>query len=258
MQIGVPRETKDQEHRVGMTPDGVKTLVEDGHRLLVEQGAGIGSGFSDDAYRSAGAALQALLRLGAKEVSILDADGVELLIPIAELKVDHRFIVRPGEKVATDGVVYKGISAIDRSLLTGESVPVDVHPGEPVTGATVNVGGGHLIVRATRVGNDTALAQIGRLVTDAQTGKAPVQRLADRVAGRAERERRDAAGGGEKFARSKAQDRGPGGGGEKARHHLAPADPISVQARERGRRGRGWRRRPRGPGPRARGRGGRR
>jgi Cu+-exporting ATPase len=142
-----------------------------------------GRWFEARAKRSAGAALTSLLELGAKEVSILDADGVELRIPIGELKVDHRFIVRPGEKVATDGIVFKGISAIDRSLLTGESVPIDVHPGEPVTGATVNDGDGHLIVRATRVGADTALAQIGRLVTDAQTGKAPVQRLADRVAG---------------------------------------------------------------------------
>ena len=141
-----------------------------------------GRWFEARAKRSAGAALHALLELGAKEVSILDADGVEQRIPIDELKVDHRFIVRPGEKVATDGIVYKGISAIDRSLLTGESVPIEVHPGEPVTGATVNAGGGLLIVRATRVGADTALAQIGRLVTDAQTGKAPVQRLADRVA----------------------------------------------------------------------------
>ncbi|MEA2193681.1 MAG: P-type Cu+ transporter, partial [Solirubrobacteraceae bacterium] len=141
-----------------------------------------GRWFEARAKRSAGAALRALLELGAKEVSILDADGVEHRIPIDELKVDSRFIVRPGEKVATDGIVYKGISAIDRSLLTGESVPVEVHPGEPVTGATVNAGGGLLIVRATRVGADTALAQIGRLVTDAQTGKAPVQRLADRIA----------------------------------------------------------------------------
>ena len=141
-----------------------------------------GRWFEARAKRSAGAALHALLELGAKEVSILDADGVEQRIPIDELKVDHRFIVRPGEKVATDGIVYKGVSAIDRSLLTGESVPIEVHPGEPVTGATVNAGGGLLIVRATRVGADTALAQIGRLVTDAQTGKAPVQRLADRVA----------------------------------------------------------------------------
>ena len=141
-----------------------------------------GRWFEARAKRSAGAALRALLELGAKEVSILDADGVEHRIPIEQLKVDHRFIVRPGEKVATDGVVYKGTSAIDRSLLTGESVPVDVHPGEPVTGATVNAGGGLLIVRATRVGADTAVAQIGRLVTEAQSGKAPVQRLADRVA----------------------------------------------------------------------------
>ena len=141
-----------------------------------------GRWFEARAKRSAGAALHALLELGAKEVSILDADGVEHRIPIDELKVDHRFIVRPGEKVATDGIVYKGISAIDRSLLTGESLPVEVHPGEPITGVTVNAGGGFLIVRATRVGADTALAQIGRLVTDAQTGKAPVQRLADRIA----------------------------------------------------------------------------
>jgi P-type Cu+ transporter len=142
-----------------------------------------GRWFEARAKRSAGAALRALLELGAKEVSILDADGVEHRIPIEELKVDHRFIVRPGEKVATDGIVYKGASAIDRSLLTGESVPVEVHPGEAVTGATVNAGGGLLIVRAIRVGADTALAQIGRLVTEAQTGKAPVQRLADRIAG---------------------------------------------------------------------------
>ena len=141
-----------------------------------------GRWFEARAKRSAGAALHALLELGAKEVSILDADGVEHRIPIDALKVDHRFIVRPGEKVAADGIVFKGISTIDRSLLTGESVPVEVHPGEPITGATVNVGGRLLIVRATRVGAETALAQIGRLVTEAQTGKAPVQRLADRVA----------------------------------------------------------------------------
>jgi P-type Cu+ transporter len=141
-----------------------------------------GRWFEARAKRNAGAALHALLELGAKEVSILDADGVEQRVPVSELKVDHRFVVRPGEKVATDGIVFKGVSAIDRSLLTGESVPIEVHPGDPITGATVNAGGGLLIVRATRVGADTALAQIGRLVTDAQTGKAPVQRLADRVA----------------------------------------------------------------------------
>jgi Cu+-exporting ATPase len=141
-----------------------------------------GRWFEARAKRSAGAALRALLELGAKDVAVLDADGVEQRVPVEQLKVNHRFIVRPGEKVATDGVVYKGSSAIDRSLLTGESVPVDVHPGDPVTGATVNTGGGLLIVRATRVGADTALAQIGRLVTAAQSGRAPVQRLADRVA----------------------------------------------------------------------------
>ncbi len=142
-----------------------------------------GRWFEARAKRSAGAALRELLALGAKDVSVLDADGVEKTVPIEELKVNHRFVVRPGEKVATDGVVYKGTSAIDRSLLTGESVPVDVKPGDLVTGATVNTGGGLLIVRALRVGADTALAQIGRLVTDAQSGKAPVQRLADRIAG---------------------------------------------------------------------------
>ncbi len=142
-----------------------------------------GRWFEARAKRSAGAALRTLLELGAKDVSILDADGVEHRIPIEELEVDHRFVVRPGEKVATDGVVLEGSSAVDRSLLTGESVPVDVNPGDAVTGATVNAGGGLLIVRATRVGADTALAQIGRLVTEAQSGKAPVQRLADRIAG---------------------------------------------------------------------------
>jgi Cu+-exporting ATPase len=142
-----------------------------------------GRWFEARAKRSAGAALRALLALGAKDVAVLDADGVEQRVPVEQLKVNTRFIVRPGEKVATDGIVFKGSSQIDRSLLTGESVPVDVNPGDAVTGATVNAGGGLLIVRATRVGADTALAQIGRLVTEAQTGKAPVQRLADRIAG---------------------------------------------------------------------------
>jgi Cu+-exporting ATPase len=140
-----------------------------------------GRWFEARAKRSAGAALRGLLALGARDVSILDADGAEQRIAIEQLKVGHRFVVRPGEKIATDGVVYEGSSAIDRSLLTGESVPVDVGPGDAVTGATVNVGG-LLMVRATRVGADTALAQIGRLVSEAQSGKAAVQRLADRVA----------------------------------------------------------------------------
>jgi P-type Cu+ transporter len=141
-----------------------------------------GRWFEARAKRSAGAALRSLLAIGAKEASIVDADGNEHRIGVGALKVDHRFVVRPGEKIAADGVVYKGISAIDRSLLTGESVPVDVHPGDEVAGGTVNAGDGVLIVRATRVGAETALAQIGRLVTEAQSGKAPVQRLADRIA----------------------------------------------------------------------------
>jgi Cu+-exporting ATPase len=122
-----------------------------------------------------------LLDLGAKDVAVL-RDGGEVRVPIAELAVGDRFVVRPGEKVATDGIVEDGTSAIDASLLTGEPVPVEVGPGDAVTGATVNAGG-RLVVSATRVGTDTALAQIARLVTAAQSGKAPVQRLADRVSG---------------------------------------------------------------------------
>ncbi|MDP9496902.1 MAG: cation-translocating P-type ATPase [Actinomycetota bacterium] len=134
------------------------------------------------AKRRSGAALKALLALGAKDAARLTADGREERVPVDALAVGDRFVVRPGEKVATDGVVDEGRSAIDLSLLTGESAPVEVAPGDPVAGATVNVGG-RLVVRATRVGSDTALAQIGRLVTAAQSGKAQVQRLADRVAG---------------------------------------------------------------------------
>ncbi len=142
----------------------------------------LGRYFEARAKRNAGAALKALLELGAKDVSVLDADGREQRIPVEQLAVGQLFVVRPGEKVATDGVVEEGASAIDMSMLTGESVPVEVSPGSEVAGATVNAGG-RLIVRATRVGSDTALAQIAKLVTDAQTGKAPVQRLADRVSG---------------------------------------------------------------------------
>jgi P-type Cu+ transporter len=138
--------------------------------------------FEARAKGRAGAALKALLELGAKEVSVLDDAGRELRVPIEQLSVGGRFVVRPGEKVATDGVVEEGRSAIDMSLLTGESVPVEVGTGDQVAGATVNAGG-RLVVRATKVGADTALAQIARLVTEAQTGKAPVQRLADRVSG---------------------------------------------------------------------------
>jgi P-type Cu+ transporter len=136
--------------------------------------------FEARAKRRAGAALRALLELGAKDVAVL-RDGAEVRIPVEQLAVGDTFVVRPGEKVATDGVVETGTSAIDASMLTGESVPVEVGPGDPVAGATVNAGG-RLVVRATRVGADTALAQIARLVTDAQNGKAPVQRLADRIA----------------------------------------------------------------------------
>ena len=134
------------------------------------------------AKRRAGAALKALLELGAKDVAVLDEEGRETRIPVEHLGVGQRFVVRPGEKVATDGVVEEGASAIDMSMLTGESVPVEVQPGADVAGATVNAGG-RLVIRATKVGADTALAQIAKLVTDAQTGKAPVQRLADRVSG---------------------------------------------------------------------------
>jgi P-type Cu+ transporter len=138
--------------------------------------------FEARAKRRSGAALKALLELGAKDVSLLDADGGERRVPVEQLQVGDCFVVRPGEKVATDGIVEEGHSAVDMSMLTGESVPVEVGPGSDLAGATVNAGG-RLIVRATKVGADTALAQIARLVENAQTGKAPVQRLADRIAG---------------------------------------------------------------------------
>ena len=167
--------------------------------LIPEQGAGTeeiylevaavvttfilaGRFFEAASKRRAGAALRALLELGAKEVSVLDDDGTERLVSIDTLERGMAFVVRPGEKIATDGVVTEGTSAVDQSLLTGESIPVEVGPGDEVTGATINAGG-RLVVRTTRVGADTALAQIARLVTEAQTGKAPVQRLADRVSG---------------------------------------------------------------------------
>ncbi len=133
------------------------------------------------AKRQSGAAMRALLDLGAKDVAVLREGAGEARIPISQLVVGDVFVVRPGEKFATDGVITQGTSAVDASMLTGESVPVEVRPGEGVTGGTVNAGG-RLLVRATRVGADTQLAQIGRLVQDAQSGKAPVQRLADRVA----------------------------------------------------------------------------
>lgn len=155
--------------------------------IYLEAAAGVtmfilaGRYFEKRSKRQAGAALRALLDLGAKEVSVL-RDGVETKIPIGELAVGDEFAVRPGEKIATDGTVVTGTSAVDASMLTGESVPVEVAPGDPVTGATVNAGG-RLVVRATRVGSDTQLAQMAKLVEDAQSGKAQVQRLADRISG---------------------------------------------------------------------------
>ncbi len=165
--------------------------------LLPEQGAGTseiyleiaavvttfilaGRYFEARAKRRAGSALEALLELGAKDVAILADDGTETRVPVDELRVGDRFVVRPGERIATDGIVEEGRSAVDASVLTGESVPVEVGPGDEVSGATVNAGG-RLVVRAARVGSETALAQIARLVTEAQSGKAEVQRLADRV-----------------------------------------------------------------------------
>ena len=155
--------------------------------IYLEVGAGVtmfilaGRYFEKRSKRQAGSALRALLELGAKEVAVL-RDGVEVKIPTSELAVGDEFIVRPGEKIATDGLVTSGSSAVDASMLTGESVPVEVREGDSVTGATVNAGG-RLVVRATRVGSDTQLAQMAKLVEDAQTGKAEVQRLADRISG---------------------------------------------------------------------------
>lgn len=140
-----------------------------------------GRWFENRSKRRAGAALRALMSLGAKQVAVL-RDGVEELVPADRLVVGDLFVVRPGEKVATDGVVESGTSAVDASMLTGESVPVEVGPGDDVTGATVNAGG-RLVVRAARVGADTQLAQMARLVAEAQSGKARAQRLADRISG---------------------------------------------------------------------------
>ena len=159
--------------------------------IYLEAGAGVttfilaGRYFEARSKRHAGAALRALLELGAKDVAVLrDASAglVEVRIPTDQLSVGDRFVVRPGEKIATDGVIEEGSSAVDASMLTGESMPVEVGPGDAVVGATVNAGG-RLVVRATRIGSDTQLAQMARLVEDAQNGKAEVQRLADRVSG---------------------------------------------------------------------------
>ncbi|WP_442875139.1 heavy metal translocating P-type ATPase [Actinoplanes sp. NBC_00393] len=155
--------------------------------IYLEAAAGVttfllaGRYFEARSKRRAGAALRALLELGAKDVAVLRG-GAEVRVPVDQLAVGDRFVVRPGEKIATDGIVEDGSSAVDLSMLTGESVPVEIGPGGAVVGATVNAGG-RLIVRATRVGADTQLAQMARLVEQAQAGKADVQRLADRISG---------------------------------------------------------------------------
>ncbi|GEP35431.1 carbonate dehydratase [Nocardioides szechwanensis] len=161
-------------------PDG-----EAGVHIYLEVAAAVttfiiaGRYFEARAKRQSGAALRALLDMGAKDVAVL-RNGGEVRIAVNQLVVGDRFVVRPGEKIATDGVVEQGTSAVDASMLTGEPVPVEVGPGDSVVGATVNAGG-RLVVAATRIGADTQLAQMARLVEDAQNGKAQVQRLADRV-----------------------------------------------------------------------------
>jgi Cu+-exporting ATPase len=156
-----------------------------GGNLYLEVAAGVttfilaGRYFEARSKRRAGAALRALLELGAKDVAVL-RDGREVRIPVEDLRVGDAFVVRPGEKIATDGVVVEGNSAVDASMLTGEPVPVEVRTGDTVIGATVNAGG-RLVVRATRIGTDTQLAQMAKLVEDAQNGKAATQRLADRI-----------------------------------------------------------------------------
>ncbi|SOD81436.1 Cu+-exporting ATPase [Streptomyces sp. 1222.2] len=172
----------------GMTHPFELTIVRgDGAgSIYLEAAAGVtafvlaGRYFEALSKRKAGAALRALVELGAKDVTVLTPDGGERTVPVAELSVGDRFLVRPGEKIATDGTVVEGSSAVDASLLTGESVPVEVVAGDPVTGATVNAGG-RLVVEAGRVGADTQLARMAKLVEDAQNGKASAQRLADRI-----------------------------------------------------------------------------
>ena len=176
---GMPGMTHPFELTIAQT-DGMANIY-------LEVAAGVttailaGRYFEARSKRQAGAALRALLELGAKDVSVL-RDGREERIPVDRLSVGDLFVIRPGEKIATDGVITEGSSAVDASMLTGESVPVEVAPGDNVVGATVNAGG-RLVARATRIGSDTQLAQMAKLVEDAQNGKAEVQRLADRVSG---------------------------------------------------------------------------
>ncbi|MGV9978918.1 heavy metal translocating P-type ATPase [Micromonospora wenchangensis] len=173
----------------GMTHPFLLDVVRTGGagNIYLETAAGVtvfllaGRYFEARSKRTAGAALRALLELGARDVAVLRG-GTETRVPVDQLVVGDRFVVRPGEKIATDGRVDEGTSAVDVSMLTGESVPVEVGPGDQVAGATVNAGG-RLVVTATRVGADTQLAQMARLVEAAQTGKAAVQRLADRISG---------------------------------------------------------------------------
>ncbi len=178
---------------LGMQHDGMAMAGADSglSNIYLEAAAGVttfllaGRWMEQRAKRQAGAAFRALLELGAKEVSVLTGPAeapVEVLRPVESLVVGDQFVVRPGEKIATDGVIESGSSSLDVALLTGEPVPVDVGPGEAVVGASLNVGG-RLVVRATRVGADTQLAQMARLVEQAQHGKAQVQRLADRISG---------------------------------------------------------------------------
>jgi Cu+-exporting ATPase len=176
---GMPGMTHPFELTVSRT-DGTSNIY-------LEVAAGVttfilaGRFFEARAKRRAGAALRALLEMGAKDVAVLRHDA-EQRVPVEELVVGDKFVVRPGEKIATDGVVVEGSSAVDASMLTGESVPVEVGPGDQVAGATVNAGG-RLVVRANRIGSDTQLAQIAKLVEDAQNGKAQTQRLADKISG---------------------------------------------------------------------------
>ncbi|PYE11814.1 Cu+-exporting ATPase [Williamsia limnetica] len=175
--------------RAGMTHGFELTVspTDGAGNIYLEVAAGVtmfvlaGRYFEKRSKRQAGAALRALLELGAKDVAVLRG-GTETRIPVTQLRVGDEFVVRPGEKIATDGVITAGNSAVDASMLTGESLPVEVGEGDAVTGATVNAGG-RLIVRATRVGADTQLARMAQLVEDAQSGKAQVQRLADRISG---------------------------------------------------------------------------
>lgn len=159
---------------------------EGGTHIYLEEAAVIttlimlGRFFEARATAKAGLAIASLMRLGAKDAAILDAGGSERRVPVSEVAPGDRFVVRPGEKIATDGTVIEGASAVDASMITGESVPVEVHPGDEVVGATINAGG-RLVVEAARVGEDTVLAQIARLVNDAQSGKSNTQRLADRI-----------------------------------------------------------------------------